>query len=94
MSDELQALAFLAGANSIFYGEKPDHRQPGRGARPRVAAPPGINGQDVVLEHEDAAGQACGVDGHAHSRDGASPAAATTRTTAAARTDTTPAARA
>jgi biotin synthase len=22
MSDELQALAFLAGANSIFYGEK------------------------------------------------------------------------
>ena len=72
MSDELQALAFLAGANSIFYGEKllttgnPDVARD-RALLRRL----GINGQDVVLEHEDAAGQACGVDGHAHSRDGA-----------------------
>ena len=72
MSDELQALAFLAGANSIFYGEKllttgnPDVARD-RALLRRL----GINGQDVVLEHKDAAGQACGADGHAHSHDGA-----------------------
>ena len=70
MSDELQALAFLAGANSIFYGEKllttgnPDVARD-RALLRRL----GINGQDVVLEHEDAAGQPCGADGHAHSHD-------------------------
>jgi biotin synthase len=52
MSDELQALAFLAGANSIFYGEKllttgnPDV------ARDReLLRRLGINGQDVE-EHD------------------------------------------
>ena len=36
MSDEVQALCFLAGANSIFYGdEAADHRQP----RPRRRRP-------------------------------------------------------
>jgi len=35
MSDAVQTLCFLAGANSIFYGEQLlTHRQPGRGARP------------------------------------------------------------
>jgi biotin synthase len=54
MSDELQALAFLAGANSIFYGEKllttgnPDV------ARDReLLRRLGINGQDVE-EHDTA----------------------------------------
>ena len=38
MSDELQALCFLAGANSIFYGEKLlTTGNPGRGARSRAA---------------------------------------------------------
>ena len=68
MSDELQALAFLAGANSIFYGEKllttgnPDVERD-RALLQRL----GINGQDVVLEHDDTADEACGHDhGHGH----------------------------
>jgi biotin synthase len=69
MSDELQALAFLAGANSIFYGEKllttgnPDVERD-RALLRRL----GINGQDVVLESAEAAGEACG---HDHGHDGA-----------------------
>ncbi len=68
MSDELQALAFLAGANSIFYGEKllttgnPDVERD-RGLLRRL----GINTRDVVLEREDAAGHDHGHDqAHAH----------------------------
>ena len=42
MSDELQALCFLAGANSIFYGEKLlTTGNPGRGARPAAVRAPG-----------------------------------------------------
>ena len=31
MNEQMQALAFFAGANSIFYGEAADHRQPAGG---------------------------------------------------------------
>jgi biotin synthase len=69
MSDELQALAFLAGANSIFYGEKllttgnPDVERD-RALLRRL----GINGLDVVLERDDGADGDCGHDhsGHDH----------------------------
>ena len=70
MSDELQALAFLAGANSIFYGEKllttgnPDVERD-RSLLRRLD----LKTQDVVLEqhaahehdaaHEPCTGQAC-----------------------------------
>jgi len=57
MSDELQSLAFLAGANSIFYGEKllttgnPDV------ARDReLLRRLGINAQDVVVDDAGLAG--------------------------------------
>ena len=67
MSDELQALAFLAGANSIFYGERllttgnPDV------ARDReLLRRLGINGQDVVVDDAGAAGSR---GGHGHGTD-------------------------
>ena len=48
MSDELQALGFLAGANSIFYGEKLlTTGNPGRRARPRAVRAPGHQCRDA-----------------------------------------------
>src|SRR2546430_16050032 len=35
MSDELQALCFLAGANSIFHGERSEERRVGKECRSR-----------------------------------------------------------
>ena len=70
MSDELQALAFLAGANSIFYGERllttgnPDVERD-RALLRRL----GINGLDVVLEPEYGTGGDC-----SHDRSGHDPA--------------------
>jgi biotin synthase len=67
MSDELQALAFLAGANSIFYGEKllttgnPDVERD-RSLLRRL----GINPQDVVLESAPGADAGCS---HEHADD-------------------------
>jgi biotin synthase len=67
MSDELQALCFLAGANSIFYGEKllttgnPDveHDQAlfaRLGIRPlEVEIEPGTVHADIVECHDDCA---------------------------------------
>jgi biotin synthase len=73
MSDELQALAFLAGANSIFYGEKllttgnPDV------ARDReLLRRLGINGQDVVVNEAGAAGTHGAGHDHGHGHDHAS----------------------
>ena len=72
MSDELQALCFLAGANSIFYGEKllttgnPDveHDQAlfaRLGIHPmQVELEPGTVHADIVESaHEECAGHAC-----------------------------------
>jgi biotin synthase len=39
-SDELQALCFFAGANSVFYGRAADHRQSRHGRRPAPVRAP------------------------------------------------------
>ena len=57
MSDEMQALCFMAGANSIFYGEKLlDDRQSGRRERPQSAGAPGTDAGGAAAA--DAAGRA------------------------------------
>jgi biotin synthase len=76
MSDELQALCFLAGANSIFYGEKllttgnPDTEHDLRlFRRLKIAAEPhgsAVAAHGVAAETRGAAGEAHGVAAEAH----------------------------
>ncbi len=59
MSDELQAMCFLAGANSIFYGDKLlTTDNPGTEHDQKLFARLGIN--TVIGEHSSPAKEACG----------------------------------
>jgi biotin synthase len=58
MSDELQALCFMAGANSIFYGEKL-----------LTTGNPGVERDRTLFARLGLKTEAASVDPHAHSHD-------------------------
>lgn len=58
MSDELQALAFMAGANSIFLGEKLlTAANPGEGKDAQLFKRLGINAEEYEVSEDDSASQ-------------------------------------